>query len=92
MSIFRFLPFLRKKWRNRKFSIPPFKSIEKLKRNDVEKVYGGLLPLDEYCAVVNCKKKLKEGEYIEIDGTKYCKSCAALIAKEIVLGLMKPRE
>jgi len=51
-----------------------------------------LLPLDEYCAVVNCKKKLKEGEYIEIDGTKYCKSCAALIAKEIVLGLMKPRE
>lgn len=45
--------------------------------------------MDEYCAVINCKRKLQKGEYIEIDGVKYCKMCATLIAKETILELMR---
>jgi hypothetical protein len=36
----------------------------------------------EKCTVINCKKILKEGEYVTIQGKKYCKECAVLIAQE----------
>jgi len=34
------------------------------------------------CAVINCDKILKEGEYVAIQGRKYCRECAVLIAQE----------
>jgi hypothetical protein len=36
----------------------------------------------EKCTVINCKKILKEGEYVTIQGKKYCRECAVLIAQE----------
>nr|MDO8082422.1 hypothetical protein [Candidatus Freyarchaeota archaeon] len=36
----------------------------------------------EKCTVINCKKILKEREYVTIQGKKYCRECAVLIAQE----------
>ncbi|WXG41862.1 MAG: hypothetical protein WED07_14040 [Candidatus Freyarchaeum deiterrae] len=36
----------------------------------------------EKCTVINCNKILKEGNYVTIQGKKYCKECAVLIAQE----------
>lgn len=47
------------------------KMVKVLKDKEVEK-----------CTVINCKKILKEGEYVTIQGKKYCKECAVLIAQE----------
>jgi len=42
------------------------------------------------CAVINCGKTLKEGEYVTIGDKRYCKECAVLIAREELKLLSSP--